>query len=54
MARAYNTHGAEAKCKNWESWKELRPLRSPKRGWEDNTKMDLREKWRGMQRINLA
>jgi hypothetical protein len=32
-----------------------RPLGRPRRRWEDNIKMDLREvKWRGMDWINLA
>jgi hypothetical protein len=31
------------------------PLERPKRRWEDNIKMDLREVgWRGMDWINLA
>jgi hypothetical protein len=32
-----------------------RPLGRPRRGWEDNIKMDLREVgWGGMDWINLA
>jgi hypothetical protein len=32
-----------------------RPLERPRRRWEDNIKMDLREVgWGGMDRINLA
>jgi hypothetical protein len=32
-----------------------RPLERPRRRWEDNIKMDLREKgWVGMDWINLA
>jgi hypothetical protein len=39
----------------WESQKEKRLLGRPKRRWEDNIKMDLREiGWGGMYWIRLA
>jgi hypothetical protein len=39
----------------WESQKEKRPLRTPRRRWVDNIKMDLREiGWDGMNWIDLA
>jgi hypothetical protein len=31
-----------------------RPLGRPRRRWEDNIKMDLREGWRGANWIDLA
>jgi hypothetical protein len=35
--------------------KGKRPLKRPRRGWEDNIKMDLREiGWGGMDWIDLA
>jgi hypothetical protein len=39
----------------WESQKGKRPLRRPRRKWEDKTKMDLREiGWGGMEWINVT
>jgi hypothetical protein len=39
----------------WESQKEKRPLGRPRRRWEDNIKMDLREiGWGDMDWIDLA
>jgi hypothetical protein len=39
----------------WENLKEKRPLRRPRRRWEDNIKMDLREiGWEVVDWLHLA
>jgi hypothetical protein len=39
----------------WESQKEKRPLGRPRRRWEDNIRLDVREiGWGGMDWIDLA
>jgi hypothetical protein len=39
----------------WEKPEKNRTLGRPRRRWEDNTELDLREiKWSGMDRIDLT
>jgi hypothetical protein len=49
--------GVIRKQSNILDWKRggKRPLGRPRRGWEDNTKMDVREiRWEGVDWIHLA
>jgi hypothetical protein len=57
MGRAGITHGDEEDAYRIlvEKLKGKRPLRRPRRKWEDNNKTDLREiRWAGMGLINLT
>jgi hypothetical protein len=56
MCRACSTHGEKRNSYRilMGNQKE-RPLRKPRRRWEDNIRMDLRETgWGGMDWIDLA
>jgi hypothetical protein len=57
MGRACSTYGGRSSAYRVSvgKLKGRRPLGRPRRGWEDNIKMDLREVgWGGMDWINLA
>jgi hypothetical protein len=57
MGRACSTHGEKRNAYRILTGKPegKRPPGTPKRGWEDNIKMDLREiGWGGMDWIHVA
>jgi hypothetical protein len=57
IGRACGTHGKEDECHRILVGKpeRKRHIRTPRRRWEDNIKMDLREiGWGGMDWIDLA
>jgi hypothetical protein len=57
MGRACSTNGDKRTARRFLVVKSegKKPLGRPRRRWEDNTKMDLREiGWGGMDWINLA
>jgi hypothetical protein len=54
MGKACGTHGREI-CKTLTGKPEgKRPFRRPRRRWENNIRMDLREiRWEGVVRMHL-
>jgi hypothetical protein len=54
MGGTYSTHSGDEKCVV-ENPEGRRPLGRPKRRWEDNIYMNLREiEWEGVNWIHLA